>query len=232
MTDPQAEIPLSGGRVTPGIVRVGSTVRRPATHNSPFVRRLLEHLTSNGSNFTPSFLGVDASERDVLSFIEGEVPEELAWFEEHTLREAALLIRRFHDLSAGLIASSASEGNEVVCHNDLSPCNFVFRGETPVAVIDFDAAAPGSRAHDLGYAAWLWLNIGESEISATDQQRRLATFLDAYGVTNPDPVLESMLERQAALIEEGRRIGDNALSTWASNCKDWTRQNLQTLRKS
>ena len=119
---------------------------------------------------------------------------------------------------------------EVICHNDLSPCNFVFRNETPVAIIDFDAAAPGSRAHDLGYAAWLWLNLGPSEISAADQQRRLATILEAYGVTNPESVLKSMLERQAFLIEEGRRIGDDSLSAWASSCNNWTRQNLDTLR--
>jgi len=33
LREPLAEIPLSGGRLTPGIVRVGSTVRRPAKGN-------------------------------------------------------------------------------------------------------------------------------------------------------------------------------------------------------
>ena len=44
-----SEIALGGGRVTPGVVRVGDTVRRPAKANTPFVRILLAipglHLT-------------------------------------------------------------------------------------------------------------------------------------------------------------------------------------------
>jgi hypothetical protein len=39
--EPLAEIPLSGGRLTPGIVRVGNTVRRPAKGNAAFVHDLL-----------------------------------------------------------------------------------------------------------------------------------------------------------------------------------------------
>lgn len=232
MTDLQTEIPLSGGRVTPGVVRAGDTVRKPVTENSEFVRSLLEHLTSNGSDFSPSFLGIDESERDVLTFIGGDVPEELAYFDEKALRAAAILIRKFHDLSSELVATDAASGIEVACHNDLSPCNFVFRSETPVAIIDFDAAAPGSRANDLGYAAWLWLDLGSLDIDVSDQQRRLATFLEAYGATSSKSVLESMLERQSLLIEEGRRNGDDSLSAWATNCRNWTRQNLETLRNA
>lgn len=39
----EVEVPLRGGRVTTGVVRVGDTVRRPATDASPFVADLL-HL--------------------------------------------------------------------------------------------------------------------------------------------------------------------------------------------
>ena len=92
------------------------------------------------------------------------------------------MIRRYHDLSADLLASPRRRvGIEVVCHNDLSPCNFVFRAGVPVAIIDFDAAAPGSRNWDLGYAAWLWLDLGSPEIAAVEQRRRLAVFLEATG---------------------------------------------------
>jgi aminoglycoside phosphotransferase (APT) family kinase protein len=30
----------------------------------------------------------------------------------------------------------------------------------PVGIIDFDAAAPGERLQDVGYALFLWLNLG------------------------------------------------------------------------
>ena len=62
-------------------------------------------------------------------------------FHEPTLCAAASMIRTFHDLSAELVShpAAAAAGTEVLCHNDLSPCNFVFRGGAPVAMIDFDA---------------------------------------------------------------------------------------------
>ncbi|PDT30771.1 hypothetical protein CO660_05345 [Rhizobium sp. L9] len=87
--------------------------------------------------------------------------------------DAARLIRRNHDATEGLVASPAGQSVEleVVCHNDLSPCNFVFRSGRPVAVIDFDSASPGLRMHDLGYAAWMWLDLGDEDIEP-DLQRR------------------------------------------------------------
>lgn len=232
MTDAQKEIPLTGGRVTPDVVRVGDTVRRPATANSSFVRRLLEHLAVKGSDFSPKFLGTDERDHDILTFIEGDVPDDLAYFDESTLCEAASLIRRLHDLSSDLVTSQmeVDKSNEVICHNDLSPCNFVFRGERPVAIIDFDASAPGNRVDDLGYAAWLWLDIGSPEIGVIDQRRRLARFNGAYGVLRIDSVLEAMLERQALLASDGRNIGDAAIVTWANACYDWTRENRRNLR--
>ena len=86
----------------------------------------------------------------MFSYLAGDVPVELdASFSDATLTMAAQLIRRFHDATAD---TELTSGQEVVCHNDLSPCNFVFRSGKPVAMIDFDNAAPGTRLHDLGYA--------------------------------------------------------------------------------
>jgi thiamine kinase-like enzyme len=42
---------------------------------------------------------------------------------------------------------------ETVCHNDLTTWNTVFRAGLPVAFIDWDTAAPGPRAFDLGFIA-------------------------------------------------------------------------------
>jgi hypothetical protein len=43
-----AEVPLLGGRITPGVVRVGDTVRRPVGPHSTFVHALLHHLEHVG----------------------------------------------------------------------------------------------------------------------------------------------------------------------------------------
>ena len=193
----EVEFPLTGGRVTQGVVRVGNTVRRPPTPNSEFVHHLLRHLTGRSFGGTPTSLGTDEHGRDVFSFMEGDVPTDLAFHSDQTLSRAACMIRVFHDLAADLVATSAATvvGIETVCHNDLSPCNFVFKDDVPVAIIDFDAAAPGSRDNDLGYAVWLWLDLGSSDIAAREQARRLALFLDAYGDRNPGSVVEAALAR-------------------------------------
>ena len=69
----EAEMPLAGGDVTEGVVRVGNTVRRPVRPHSPLVHALLAHLESAGFEGAPRFLGIDGSGREVLSYIDGEV---------------------------------------------------------------------------------------------------------------------------------------------------------------
>lgn len=69
-----AEVPLRGGRVTPGVVRVGDTVRRPATDASPFVADLLHLYERRGFAGAPRHLGVDDSGRDVFSYLPGDGP--------------------------------------------------------------------------------------------------------------------------------------------------------------
>jgi hypothetical protein len=53
------EVPLAGGRVNPGVVRVGETVRRPMGARAPFIHDLLVHLEGVGFDGAPRFLGVD-----------------------------------------------------------------------------------------------------------------------------------------------------------------------------
>jgi aminoglycoside phosphotransferase (APT) family kinase protein len=152
------EVPLHNGRVTEDVVRVGDTVRRPFQRNSLLVRALLTQLHERGFDAAPRYLGSDEQGREVFSYLPGEVPPELdPAIADETLAAAGRLIRRFHDATAG---TEIAAGYEVVCHNDLSPCNFVLREGKPVGIIDFDAAAPGERLQDVGYALFLWLNLG------------------------------------------------------------------------
>src|SRR5437879_3379222 len=95
------ELPLSGGRVTAGVVRVGETVRRPRGENWHFVRAVLTHLKECGFAGAPRYLGSDEQGREIFSFLRGEVPPDLdASIPDETLAAAARLIRRFHDATA------------------------------------------------------------------------------------------------------------------------------------
>ncbi len=220
-----------GGRVTAGVVRVGDTVRRPPTPNSDFVRRLLQHLAARGFDGAPRALGVDETGRDMFSFIEGDVPADLGFYDDDILTRAAALIRRYHDCTADFLTAEAASaaGVEVVCHNDLSPCNFVFRDGVPVAIIDFDAAGLGSRLYELGYAAWLWLDLGAPDVSPVEQRRRLSLFRTAYGADRVENLLPAILQRQTVLSAQGRRSGDVAMASWAEDCLKWTLQHREIL---
>jgi Phosphotransferase enzyme family len=227
----EAEIPLSGGRGTPGVVRVGDTVRRPPRLNGEFTCGLLRHLDMVGFAGAPRFLGRDANGRDILSYLDGDVPADLGWHDDAVLTAAARLIREYHDATVRLVCGVGPGRTEfeVVCHNDLSPCNCVFRAGQPVALIDFDLAAPGTRRADLAYAAWCWLDIGTPAISADEQRHRLRLFLQAYGDDiDPAAVVATMAERQLMLAAEGECTGKQAMAEWARACRAWTSQNLCT----
>jgi len=217
--------PLHGGRTTPGVVKIGDTVRRPPTPNSGFVQSLLTHLERSGFPAVPRHLGIDEENRDIFSYLPGDVPNELGEHSDHVLESAAKLIRSYHDATAPLVQSNAAVmlGIEVVCHNDLSPCNFVFLAGDPVALIDFDASCPGTRAFDLGYAAWLWLDWGNPNWSADDQMRRLRLLLTAYG---PGPteseVVMMAVRRQAIVMAAGHRTANQSMLAWARDCREWT----------
>src|SRR5207244_1939381 len=161
--------------------------------------------------------------REMFSFLEGDVPEELdAAYSDATLVASARLIGRFHDATAG---SSLVEGCEVVCHGDLSPCNTVFRAGVPVALIDFDNAAPGTRLDDLGYALFLWLNLGIDGPGPSEQARRISVFCDAYGVPAGAATVAAISSAIAANIERLRAEGRVVDVEWWQAQLDWVEQN-------
>jgi len=191
--DHEPERPLSGGWVTSGVVQVGQTVRRPSSPNAPFVERLLDHLESTGFHGAPRHLGFDEQGREILTFIEGHVPSDCrdtVWSDDQ-LSAIADLLRHFHDATS---RSEVAGGGEVVCHNDFGPWNLVWRDDLPVAIIDYDNAAPGARLDDLGYATWKALNLGLVDTSVSEQRRRMTVFASAYGAIS-DSTLLAAIER-------------------------------------
>jgi thiamine kinase-like enzyme len=187
------EAPLSGGYVN-AVVRVGATVRRQLRTPRPFVHDLLRTLEHEGWSGAPRFLGIDEQGREILSWIDGHVPwsgvsEPPSVYDAHAVAGVARLVRELHDLTAG---SPLAGDGDVVCHNDLSLKNTVYREVSeaggvawrPVAFIDWDAAAPGRRIHDVAHLAWQWAANTSSAPESAARLVRVAA--DAYGLEPAD----------------------------------------------
>jgi hypothetical protein len=189
MNNPE-EIPLLGGQITHGIVRVGATVHRPQKSNASFVHELLLFLEQQGFHEAPRFLGIDEQGREVLSYIEGDtLPGSGYKLSDGLLVKTAGLIRRLHDLTAG---SSLAQGHEIVAHHELGPHNTIFQGDQPVGFIDWDDAAPGTRLRDFANAVWCYVDVGNRTWPAQEQARRIQLMCDVYGWDDPIAIVNDI----------------------------------------
>jgi Ser/Thr protein kinase RdoA (MazF antagonist) len=218
----EREVALIGGRVTAGVVRIGDTVHRPVTTRAPFVHALLQHLASRGFTGAPRVLGIDTAGREVLSFLPGTVPLDLGHFSDAQLMGAARLLRQLHDAT---VDCALRAGHEVVCHGDASPCNCVFVDGVPTAFIDFDGAHAGSRLEDVGYAAWLWIDIGNNDLAAERQGQRVADFFRHYRAA-PEDAIPAIVAAQSALAA---RADSTGVRDWAEGCRAWVERNDRVL---
>jgi hypothetical protein len=221
----ESEIPLIGGRTTTGVVRIGDTVRRPIKARATFVHELLRHLQTRRFTAAPEFVGVDTAGREILSFIPGFVPPELGYFSDAQLNAAARLLRQLHDATLDCPLRSPYE---IVCHGDPSPCNCVFVDGVPMAFIDFDGAHPGTRLEDIGYAAWLWLDIGNDDLSADVQGQRVAEFFQSYGLSTDDAI-SSIVSAQVALAH---RTDVTDVREWSNHCRLWVERHCDRLLRA
>lgn len=226
-TSPAAALqPLTGGRVTAGVVRIGDTVRRPVAGDRNFQRSCLRHLEAVGFDGTPRFLGIDDAGREMLSFIPGEVPSDLGHYDDGQLRAAAALLRRFHDATADF--AGCRDRGFVACHNDWAPTNAVFRHGLPVALIDFDTLAPGLRLWDLGYSAFTWLDLGNDDYTPAEQRRRMAVFAHGYafaGATATEIAVFALARQTALAASTGARCLTD-IADWAAAAARWTALNV------
>ncbi|NYJ08234.1 phosphotransferase [Petropleomorpha daqingensis] len=228
------EQPLTGGMdPSAGVVRVGDTVRRPAGRSA--VCSLLLHLEREGFEGVPRFLGTDDEGRDVLTFVEGDVP--LPPYPSWALTDAALqdlgrLVRRFHQATATFDAASATgwsgewadpQGGPVICHNDLFPENVVFRGGHVVGLIDFAEAGPGRPFWDLAIAAQEWapLHAPGARLHHPDDLdgvRRTALLAHAYGVDpeRAEEFVDVIAEERVQQLGNVRRHVAAGAEPWAS----------------
>ena len=211
-------------------VRVGDTVRRRTGPWTPAVHALLRHLERVGFD-APRVLGTDEQGREILGFVPGEVhagtiepvPDRI--MAEAHLVEAAQLLRRYHDVVAGFEPPAnarwrltAPTPRELICHNDWSPWNALFRNGSLAVMLDWDLAGPGSRLWDLSNAAYCWVSLISSArlFTITERARRLRLFCDGYGLEDRAEVVPTMRLRilhVARFVEEQARAGDPGFAT-------------------
>jgi hypothetical protein len=207
----QAEIPLAGGDVTEGVVRVGDTVRRPVGPHSPLVHALLAHLESIGFEGAPRLLGIDGAGREVLSYIDGEVAgrPRPAWIaDEARLASVGRLVRAYDDAAASFlpppgalpaeppaeppgIPPAPAYPPELIGHVDITPENVVFRDGRAFALIDFDLAKPATRADEMFNAMMWWAPLADPRdvdplLRDVDVPRRARLLADAYDLSGAD----------------------------------------------
>ncbi|ANY67264.1 aminoglycoside phosphotransferase [Paenibacillus sp. BIHB 4019] len=224
---------LRGGNVN-HIIRKENTVLRPTGYWSHSVHELLKHLEKQGFEGAPRFLGIDDSDREILTFVPGESPgndypelESYMWSDE-TLVGLASLLRRFHDATVGsnLITKSKwqlsyidDREHEVICHNDAALYNVVFQEGIPVSLIDFDMAGPGPRMWDIAYALYTSVPLAsfapdhssgttveyQSNVHSAERRRRIQLFFDSYGTPVPNELCKWIIQRLTTMYDTLRK---------------------------
>jgi len=201
------EIPLLGGDVTEGLVRVGDTVRRPPGERAELVRDVLLYLEKVGFDGAPRFLGIDSAGRQALTYVGGEVAgrPRPSWIaDEERMVSVARLLRAYDDavegfgipenLPAPIEPPGLPELDDppaLVGHQDVTPENVVFRDGRAYALIDFDLARPVSRAREFVNLMLWWAPLGaeedlDPEFRGLDRPRRCRLLADSYGLAPAD----------------------------------------------
>jgi len=117
------------------IIRIGSTVRRPVTPSTFLVAELLLYLERSGFGASPNFIGVDSKDREVLSWVDGNiVADEEAWrLSLSQLADVGSTLRHLHDLTrdwrprrASISKKGSQQSDVVVVQGDVAPRNTVW----------------------------------------------------------------------------------------------------------
>jgi len=214
---------LPGGNVAAAVVRVGSTVRKPAGPATPAVEALHTHLAAAGCDAAPRTLGRDSLDRHVLEYVPGPTADTVAPLTAAELNRVGTLVRRLHDAAADFTPPADARWQvvippdrvELACHHDLAPWKLVLGADRWV-FIDWDGAGPGSRLWDLAYAAtgFVFLPGG---VDPDADGPRLRALVDGYRL-DPDqrrhlPALITAHTR--GMVDLLRHSSETGVQPWA-----------------
>ena len=219
---------------------MGHTVRRPTGPWTPAVHSLLRHLELVGFQGAPCVYGLDELGREVLEFVEGEVP----WPQRHrgllgsldSMHRVGALLRSFHDAVASfpvdptavwrypeMAADSdpfVDDRGIIVCHNDPAAWNLVI-GRDRWALVDWDAAGPRPPIWDVAYCAVGVVPIASDVTLAGWEQPppylpRLRALADGYGLTASARVRlpEVIVARIRSSYQHLRRRAAAGMTPW------------------
>jgi hypothetical protein len=256
--EPEEE-PLAGGIANLGkVVRVGDTVRRPTNSHTEAIFALLQHLHDVGFDGVQRPLGIDEQGREVLSFVEGDVPIPPfpAWsMSDTTLTSVARLQRRFHEAARDFDLSTFGWNDELAdplggpsaTHNDICPENVVFRDGEAIALLDWDFAAPGRPLWDVAALMSMWGPVHDPSdpvpgMEGLDPFARARLIADAYGMDEEQRVqiLQIFVDRLSiSLVEKRAAAGEQAFIEMlerqggagrGQRRREWLEQNMEKLR--
>jgi phosphotransferase family enzyme len=189
---------------------------------------------------------VDDQGREILEYIDGQgysghpTPLPDFVFSEEQLLASAGLLRRYHDLVTRFRGAPdarwrlvSPEPHEVICHNDWTPWNALFRDGRFLLTVDWDLAGPGPRIWDVANAAWCWVPFtrGYGIPEVRDPFRRLRLFCDAYGLDDRASLLVALRDRVryvASFIATEAKGGDPGMQKLiASNAPARVRDDVE-----
>jgi aminoglycoside phosphotransferase (APT) family kinase protein len=130
------------------------------------------------------------------------------------------LLRRAHDAQAGFVPPEDAgwdthvaglDRGEVICHLDLFWTNVVFGEGLPVALIDWELAAPASRVLEVALAATYWAGLRTDDqleswgVPLARRGERLRILCDSYGLdaSQRNLLLDELIAQRRGRLERG-----------------------------
>jgi len=213
---------------------------------------LLLHLEQVGFTGAPRSFGWDDKGRHLVEFVQGmradhpDAPED-------ALDPARLgrFMRDMHDALDSFVPPNyarwfdgiPSPGRDLIVHQDIAPSNIVLRADGSLAAIDWDAAGPGTRLWDLGYACHSFAPLYRADADIESAAKRMRRLVDGYGLdgaqrTELIPLLAMRSERMYEYLNKMRTTGQSpwvelwekgVATVWKSDSQ-WIREHADTWR--